>query len=347
MRGYLAYDHLSSAQKRAPEIASDLGDLSAAGAAIDDIARHTAAARDLTSDPLWQGAEGVAWIGPQLSAVADVAAAVDDVVTGTARPIASVAVGFGAEAFVPVDGRIDTSAFAALADPATDAAGVAASARGDVAAIDRTPLVAPIVDAVDQLGDALSQVAAGTHALARASRLLPSMLGGEGARNHLLLVQNNAEWRTLGGIVGSMTPVRADDGRLALGEQIQARATTQYPESILDLGEYASIYQAQPGRFLQNITQVPDFGPNETSPSPSRERTAPTPSSPRVPSSSSLRACGVGATGSTTDVRRRRASPARSAQPSPGSAGGRSHPAAASAPAGSRTRSRSRSRSSP
>ncbi|MEW2013695.1 MULTISPECIES: DUF4012 domain-containing protein [Microbacterium] len=68
-----------------------------------------------------------------------------------------------------------------------------------------------------------------------------------------------AEWRTLGGIVGSMTPVRADDGRLALGEQIQARATTQYPESILDLGEYASIYQAKPGRFLQNITQVPDF----------------------------------------------------------------------------------------
>lgn len=259
VRGYLAYDHLLSAQKQAPEIASDLGDLSAAGEAIDEIARHTSAARELTSDPLWQGAEGVAWIGPQLAAVADVAAAVDDVVTGTARPIASVAVGFGAEAFVPVDGRIDTSAFAALADPATDAAGVAASARDDVAAIDRTPLVAPIVDAVDQLGDALSQVAAGTDALARASTLLPSMLGAEGARNHLLLVQNNAEWRTLGGIVGSMTPVRADDGRLALGEQIQARATTQYPESILDLGEYASIYQAKPGRFLQNITQVPDF----------------------------------------------------------------------------------------
>ncbi|MDT3316705.1 DUF4012 domain-containing protein [Microbacterium sp. KSW4-11] len=259
VRGYLAYDHLSSAQKRAPEIASDLGDLSAAGEAIDEIARHTSAARELTSDPLWQGAEGVAWIGPQLAAVADVAAAVDDVVTGTARPIASVAVGFGAEAFVPVDGRIDTSAFAALADPATDAAGVAASARDDVAAIDRTPLVAPIADAVDQLGDALSQVAAGTDALARASTLLPSMLGAEGARNHMVLVQNNAEWRSLGGIVGATTFLRTDDGRITLTGQLSSGDADNYRTSVLDLGEYATIYQDKPGRYLQNVTQVPDF----------------------------------------------------------------------------------------
>ncbi|MFI8632509.1 DUF4012 domain-containing protein [Microbacterium sp. NPDC077663] len=259
VRGYLAYDHLSSAQKQAPAIASDIGDLSAAGEAIDEIARHTAAARELTSDPLWQGAEGVAWLGPQLAAFADAAAAVDDVVTGTVKPIASVADGFGVEAFIPVDGRIDTSVFAALAEPATDAAEVAASSRNSVAAIDRTPLVTPVASAIDQLGDLMAQVASGTDTLARASRLLPSMLGSDGARNHLLLVQNNAEWRTLGGIVGSMTPVRADDGRLSLGDQIQARSTTKYPDSILDLGEYGSIYQAKPGRFLQNITQVPDF----------------------------------------------------------------------------------------
>ncbi|MEW1835853.1 DUF4012 domain-containing protein [Microbacterium sp. NPDC079995] len=259
VRGYLAYDHLSSAQKQAPAVASDIGDLSAAGEAIDEIARHTATARELTSDPIWQGAEGVAWLGPQLAAFGDAAAAVDDVVTGTVRPIARVAGGFGVEAFVPVDGRIDTSVFAALAEPATDAAEVAASARDGLASIDRAPLVAPVAGAVDQLGDLMSQVASGTDTLARASRLLPSMLGADGPRNHLLLVQNNAEWRSLGGIVGSMTPIRAQEGNLSLGDQIQARSTTQYPESILDLGEYAAIYQAKPGRFLQNITQVPDF----------------------------------------------------------------------------------------
>ncbi|MCM3697140.1 DUF4012 domain-containing protein [Microbacterium oleivorans] len=259
VRGYLAYDHLASAQKQAPAIASDIGDLSAAGEAIDEIARHTATARELTSDPIWQGAESVAWLGPQLAAFGDAAAAVDDVVTGTVRPIASVADGFGVEAFVPVDGRIDTSVFAALAQPATDAAAVAASARDSVADIDRAPLVTPVQSAVDQLGDVLGEVASGTDALARASKLLPSMLGADEPRDHMVLVQNNAEWRSLGGIVGASTFLRAEDGRLALTGQLSSTDVDRYSDPVLDLGEYATIYQAKPGRFLQNVTQVPDF----------------------------------------------------------------------------------------
>ena len=259
VRGFLAYDHLASAQKQAPEIAQNIGDLSAATAALDEVGRHTSAARDLTSDPLWRGAEDVPWVGPQLAAVADAAAAVDDVVTGTAKPIAGVADGFGVEAFVPVDGRIDASVFAALAGPAEDGARVAASARDDLEAIDRAPLVAPLADAVDTLDGLLSEVASGTDALSRASRLLPSMLGADGPREHLLLVQNNAEWRSLGGIVGASTLLRTDKGAIELDGQLASGDFDRYDESVLDLGEYASLYGAKPGRYIQNVTQVPDF----------------------------------------------------------------------------------------
>ena len=259
VRGFLAYDHLASAQKQAPEIAQNIGDLSAATAALDEVGRHTSAARDLTSDPLWRGAEDVPWVGPQLAAVADAAAAVDDVVTGTAKPIAGVADGFGVEAFVPVDGRIDASVFAALAGPAEDGARVAASARDDLEAIDRAPLVAPLADAVDTLDGLLSEVASGTDALSRASRLLPSMLGADGPREHLLLVQNNAEWRSLGGIVGASTLLRTDKGAIELDGQLASGDFDRYDDSVLDLGEYASLYGAKPGRYIQNVTQVPDF----------------------------------------------------------------------------------------
>lgn len=259
VRGFLAYSHLASAQEKAPAIAEQIGDLSAASDAIDELAGHTGEARELTSDPIWQGAEGVPWIGPQLAAVADVADALDEVVTGTAKPIAAVADGFGVEAFIPVDGRIDTAVFAALAEPATGAADVATRAQAELADIDRAPLVAPLAGAVDDVDALVSQVASGTDALARASALLPTMLGSDGPRDHLLLVQNNAEWRSLGGIVGAATPLRADAGRIELGEQVAARDVEQYADSILDLGEYAAIYQAKPGRFLQNVTQVPDF----------------------------------------------------------------------------------------
>ncbi|MFJ6677548.1 DUF4012 domain-containing protein [Microbacterium sp. NPDC091382] len=259
VRGYLAYDHLASAQKQAPAIAQNIGDLSAASAALDEVAGHTSAARDLTSDPLWQGAEGVPWVGPQLAAVADAAAAVDDVVTRTAKPIAAVADGFGVEAFVPVDGRIDTSVFAALAGPAQKGARAAASARDEIEAIDRGPLIAPLADAIDTLDGLLSQVSSGTDALSRASLLLPSMLGADGPRDHLLLVQNNAEWRTLGGIVGASTFLRTDDGAIALDGQLSSADYDRYDDSVLDLGEYDSLYGAKPGRYMQNVTQVPDF----------------------------------------------------------------------------------------
>lgn len=259
VRGYLAYDHLASAQRQAPAIAENIGDLSAATAALDRVGRDTSAARELTSDPLWRGAEGVPWVGPQLAAVADAAAAVDDVVTGTAKPIAAVADGFGVEAFVPVDGRIDTSVFAALAGPAEEGARAAASARDDLEAIDRAPLLPPLADAIGSLDGLLSEVASGTDALSRASRLLPSMLGADGPRDHLLLVQNNAEWRTLGGIVGASTFLRADKGAIELDGQLSSADFDRYDDAVLDLGEYASLYGAKPGRYIQNVTQVPDF----------------------------------------------------------------------------------------
>ncbi|MFS0868198.1 DUF4012 domain-containing protein [Microbacterium sp. 179-B 1A2 NHS] len=259
IRGALAYGHLRAAQDGAADIAGRLDDLGAAAGAIDDLAADTSAARDLTSDPIWAAAEGAPWVGPQLSAVADVAEAIDRTVTDAAAPIAAVAGDFGTEAFRPVDGRIDTAVFTELEAPAWQAAEAAASARDDIEAIDRRPLFGVVADAVDQVDGLLQQAATATDALARASSLLPSMLGADGARDHLLIVQNNAEWRTQGGIVGAASLIRTDDGRIELSGQLASGDFERTDEPVVDIGEYETIYQEKPGRFIQNITQVPDF----------------------------------------------------------------------------------------
>ena len=41
-------------------------------------------------------------------------------------------------------------------------------------------------------------------ALSRTATLLPAMLGRDGPRDYLIVFQNNAEWRSLGGIVGAL-----------------------------------------------------------------------------------------------------------------------------------------------
>ena len=54
---------------------------------------------------------------------------------------------------------------------------------------------------------------------ATVARLLPPMLGQDGPRDYLLVVQNNAEIRSTGGLPGSLQILTADNGKLTLAEQ--------------------------------------------------------------------------------------------------------------------------------
>ena len=56
-------------------------------------------------------------------------------------------------------------------------------------------------------------------ASATAFDLLPEMLGKDGPRRYLLLIQNNAEIRATGGIPGSIAVLRSDHGKITMGFQ--------------------------------------------------------------------------------------------------------------------------------
>ena len=72
-----------------------------------------------------------------------------------------------------------------------------------------------------------STAKSGTEALAKASVLLPAMLGADGPRNYLVLFQNNAEWRSLGGITGAMVLISTDGGAMQLADAPTPAATSR------------------------------------------------------------------------------------------------------------------------
>ncbi len=260
VRGALAYGHLRAVESAAADARQQLSDPSQAAAAIARITEETDAARSLTSDPIWRLAEGAPWIGPQLSAVSTIAAAADDVADDALVPLVDVASTFSFEDMTPRDGRIELAAFADIRDAAGIAAAGVSSAMAAVNDIDRSALITPLGEAIDQVADLLHEVEVGAGAVARATALLPAMLGADGPRNYLVLFQNNAEWRSLGGIPGAMALIHTDGGSLALAEQDSASDFPVFPESVVPLGEEISaIYRQRPGRWMQNVTQVPDF----------------------------------------------------------------------------------------
>ncbi|MDQ1075699.1 MULTISPECIES: DUF4012 domain-containing protein [Microbacterium] len=176
-------------------------------------------------------------------------------------PLATAAGGISIDALTPDDGRVNAGALVGLQVPAQNAASQANSAAAAVRGIDRTPLVGVVSSAVQQAGDLFGQVASSVDGLSRASQLLPVMLGQNGPREYLLLVQNNAEWRSLGGITGTAILLKVDNGSIALdGTQSATALTKEGTQPSIELpAEVTDIYGTKPIRYFHNLTQIPDF----------------------------------------------------------------------------------------
>lgn len=260
VRGLEAYGHLRAAETTARETVTQISDPSQAAGLIEDLAADTAAARALTSDPIWAAAEHIPWIGPQLHAVSTVAAAADEVAGDALTPLAGVAAKFSIDSFRPAGGKIDTALFAEIAGPARVGADGVAAASASVSALEDTALLGPVRDAVSEVAGMLETSATATDALARASALLPAMLGADGARDYLVVFQNNAEWRSLGGIVGAMAVIHTDGGAMSMTAQGSSSDFQKFDDAVVALEpEITRIFDTRPGRWIQNVTQVPDF----------------------------------------------------------------------------------------
>lgn len=262
VRGALAYQHLQRIQTGAAQSTAALAaDPSSAAPTLARLAADASEAHQLTSDPVWALASHTPWIGPQLAAFGTVAAASDELLRESLLPLATAAQNVSIDGLRPVGGRLDTSVLAGLVTPARDAATRAADAAVAVQDIDRTPLIGVVGTAVDRADDLFSTVSTAVDTLSRTSRLLPDMLGRNGPRTYLVLVQNNAEWRSLGGIAGAAVVLRADDGRLSLiGALSSGDLPRGFTNPVVALpDEVTKIYDTKPARYFQNLTQIPDF----------------------------------------------------------------------------------------
>lgn len=261
-RGALAYQHLQRVQTgAAASTAAVASDPSEAVLSLASVASDAADAHALTSDPIWSLAEHLPWVGPQLKAFGTVAASSDELLRQSLLPLATAAQDVSLESLKPVDGRIDTGMLAELVGPASDAAARAEHAALTVRDIDRTPLVGAVGTAVDRASDLFGQVSSAVDGLSRAAQLMPAMLGESGPRYYLLLVQNNAEWRSLGGITGTTILLRTEGGAISLVDTQSATALSQgLPVPAVGLPDVIQkIYGTKPTRYFHNLTQIPDF----------------------------------------------------------------------------------------
>lgn len=235
------------------------GDLEEAAALSTRIAHHAQSAHELTSDPIWRGFGLVPWLGPNFSAVSDVAEIADDVASDALVPVLDAAGELDLASLGLSNGAVDLTPFAKIEPSLADASDTLSSAEERALRIDADATLPPLADAVREMRSTVTQAATVVGSLHGASALLPSMLGADGPRNYVIAMQNNAELRSSGGIIGAIALLHAENGRISL---VQQASVPDFPslDTPIPLSESTvALFEDQPGRYMQNLTSIPDF----------------------------------------------------------------------------------------
>ena len=235
------------------------GDAAAAAADLDDVKARTAQAAALTSDPVWRVLEVVPLVGVNLTSFREAAAVVDTVAHDALPPLVELGAGLDVNDFAPRDGHLDLEPLIAVQPQLAAATAVMADAAAATESIPTEGTIPQLAIAVRQLSDLITETDELVAAAAGAAEILPSMLGGEGEREYLLLVQNNAELRAAGGIPGALAVISADDGTLHLGEQSGAFPVPADVVVPTLTDEERTLFGDNLGLYMQNVTATPEF----------------------------------------------------------------------------------------
>lgn len=263
LRGLAARDHLEAARSDLVAAQDALldADIARARAATDRARGRTASARDLTGDPIWRLAGALPVLGASPRAVTQVAAAVDDLVADVLTPALDAAELLEPTTLRGPDGAFDLARLRAAAAPVRQAASGSGRVLATLDGVALERAVPPVAEAVrellaetrrldDALGDAASVV-----------EIAPRLLGEDRPRRYLLVVQQTAETRATGGILGGFVVLEASAGKLGTVEQGSnadfPRGRIPPPPGVSD--DYLRLYEpAGALRFVQNANLTPD-----------------------------------------------------------------------------------------
>ncbi len=140
---------------------------------------------------------------------------------------------------------------------------------GTIDGLRRPYLLGPVRDRVDKADTALTAAVREADSGVAAAKVTPAVFGADRPRRYFLAVQNNAELRATGGMIGSWGVLTADNGKVTLDQIQQTDLLDQgggssVPVSERRIDSVPSDFIQRYGRFLpaqewRNLNMSPDF----------------------------------------------------------------------------------------
>ena len=236
------------------------GDRTAAVATLRSLQNHAAAANAGTHGPHWSAVRMLPRLGPNLRAVQTVSEVIDGLALHALPALMDATSLVDPKTLAPVDGRVDLKPLVKAAPQVVAADAEVQSAVRRLDAVRPDELFAAVATPLADLRTQVGKVATTTATAARAVRLLPPMLGADGPREYLMLVQNNAEQRATGGIPGSVILLQATGGRVKVVQQRSGNTLGGLAKPVLPLtAQERALFGDDLGKTMLDVTFTPDF----------------------------------------------------------------------------------------
>lgn len=260
--GLRAYDDLQTAAGLVSTFEEQAlaGDAAQSSATLAELQDHAMAARESLHGPHWWLATKVPRLGENVEAVQVVSEVVDDLAQRTLPSLLEVLEQVDPRSFALVEGRLDLAPIAAAAPTVLDAQASVHDQMNRVDALATAHLLGAVANPVTDLGGQLAELDSTMRTAVKAVVLLPAMLGHEGPRDYLLLVQNTAEPRATGGIPGSVLLLRAEAGAVTIVDQRSGGDLGNLPAPVVELSpDELSLFGTNLGADMRDVNFTPDF----------------------------------------------------------------------------------------
>lgn len=223
--GVLLFRSAQSVRAQASELMTEAGtladalksgDAEALDESVADVQERVSAINAEVHTPLWNLATLVPVVGQDIRSVQILGETGTELVNDALVPLAGSISGTGLSDLIQ-DGAVNVGLIEDLSASLSAAAPTIQESVDTIAGLPEAH-IPQLRDVLERVQGPVRQAQGFVQQLQPIIELLPQMLGSDGSRNYLIIAQNNAELRSLGGLPGSWGVLTITDGVISLGD---------------------------------------------------------------------------------------------------------------------------------
>lgn len=237
--------------------ALDNGDSTAAARSQRRLLADARRAEDASYGTSWDLAMHAPVVGDDLRAIRTLTAGAVSIARDGAPPV--ILLSEARRDLEPRRGQFDLVGIERLKAPAARADSVFGNVRENLDSIDDANLTGPVSRALTDVRSDVSSAADILRTTRILTQVLPTLLGADGDRTYLVVVQNLAESRATGGLGGAVLRITARQGAIALDRQSPGNILRTRSSVASETAAESALFGPTLARDFRDSNLTPDF----------------------------------------------------------------------------------------